>query len=107
MYSYAGQHEDELAFNVGDIITLISKEEEAWWKGELDGNQGVFPSNYVEEINCKYIFSSWKLGFLLLYFAHGTAATNSRTKGQEISDRKYEVIVLPQIREQMSGPEIS
>ena len=57
MYSYAGQHEDELAFNVGDIITLISKEEEAWWKGELDGNQGVFPSNYVEEINCKYIFS--------------------------------------------------
>ena len=56
MYSYAGQHEDELAFNVGDIITLISKEEEAWWKGELDGNQGVFPSNYVEEINCKYIF---------------------------------------------------
>ena len=57
LYSYAGQHEDELAFNVGDIITLISKEEEAWWKGELDGNQGVFPSNYVEEINCKYIFS--------------------------------------------------
>ena len=56
MYSYAGQHEDELAFNVGDIITLISKEEEAWWKGELDGNQGVFPSNYVEELNCKYIF---------------------------------------------------
>ena len=56
MYSYAGQHEDELAFNVGDIIILISKEEEAWWKGELDGNQGVFPSNYVEELNCKYIF---------------------------------------------------
>jgi len=51
LYSYAGQHEDELAFNVGDIITLISKEEEAWWKGELDGNQGVFPSNYVEELN--------------------------------------------------------
>ena len=63
LYSYAGQHEDELAFNVGDIITLISKEEEAWWKGELDGNQGVFPSNYVEEINCEYIFFSWKLGF--------------------------------------------
>ena len=49
LYSYAGQHDDELAFNVGDIITLISKEEEAWWKGELDGRQGVFPSNYVEE----------------------------------------------------------
>ena len=83
MYSYAGQHEDELAFNVGDIITLISKEEEAWWKGELDGNQGVFPSNYVEELNCKYIFK-WvyimEIGFFLfIYLAHGTAATNPGT----------------------------
>ena len=71
MYSYAGQHEDELAFNVGDIITLISKEEEAWWKGELDGNQGVFPSNYVEEINCKYIFEIdlflMEIGFFYCY----------------------------------------
>ena len=106
MYSYAGQHEDELAFNVGDIITLISKEEEAWWKGELDGNQGVFPSNYVEEINCKYIFSSWKLGFLLLYFAHGIAATNSGTKGQEISERKYEIVALPKIWTKKFFPEV-
>ena len=53
LYSYAGQHDDELAFNAGDIISLISKDEEAWWKGELDGRVGVFPSNYVEELNCK------------------------------------------------------
>jgi hypothetical protein len=56
LYSYAGQHDDELPFNAGDIISLISKEEEAWWKGELDGRIGVFPSNYVEEINCKQTF---------------------------------------------------
>ena len=55
LYSYAGQHDDELAFNAGDMITLLSKEEEAWWKGELDGRVGVFPSNYVEEINCKFV----------------------------------------------------
>ena len=54
LYSYAGQHDDELAFNAGDIISLLSKDEEAWWKGELDGRSGVFPSNYVEEINCKF-----------------------------------------------------
>ena len=76
MYSYAGQHEDELAFNVGDIITLISKEEEAWWKGELDGNQGVFPSNYVEEINCKYIFFLMEIEvFILLKFGYSEKAT--------------------------------
>jgi len=51
LYSYAGQHDDELAFNAGDIISLISKDEEAWWKGQLDDRIGVFPSNYVEEIN--------------------------------------------------------
>ena len=56
LYTYAGQHDDELAFNAGDIISLISKDEEAWWKGELDGRVGVFPSNYVEELNCKYFF---------------------------------------------------
>lgn len=51
LFTYAGQHDDELAFNAGDVITLLSKDEEAWWKGELDGRVGVFPSNYVEEIN--------------------------------------------------------
>ena len=56
LYTYAGQHDDELAFNAGDIIALISKDEEAWWRGELDGRVGVFPSNYVEEMNCKFYF---------------------------------------------------
>jgi hypothetical protein len=54
LFSYAGQNEDELAFNAGDVISLISKDEEAWWKGEIDGRTGVFPSNYVEEVNCKF-----------------------------------------------------
>ena len=54
LYAYGGQHDDELAFEAGDIINLVSKDEEAWWKGELNGRTGVFPSNYVEEMNCKY-----------------------------------------------------
>jgi len=51
MFSYGGQNDDELCFETGDIITLISKDEEAWWKGATaDGRTGVFPSNYVELI---------------------------------------------------------
>ena len=50
LFPYQGQQEDELNFDEGAIIKLVSKEEEAWWKGELDGKVGVFPSNYVEEI---------------------------------------------------------
>ena len=64
LFTYAGQHDDELAFNAGDVITLLSKDEEAWWKGELDGRVGVFPSNYVEEINCKYSSGLTTCGFV-------------------------------------------
>lgn len=50
MFDYMGQQDDELSFKEGDVITLVAKEEEAWWKGELKGVVGVFPSNYVELI---------------------------------------------------------
>jgi len=32
----------------GDIIVVTAKDEEDWWKGEVGGKTGVFPSNYVE-----------------------------------------------------------
>ena len=32
------------------MIKLVSKEDEVWWKGELDGKVGVFPANHVEEV---------------------------------------------------------
>ena len=69
LYAYGGQHDDELAFEAGDIINLISKDEEAWWKGELNGRTGVFPSNYVEEMNCKfYLNIFYDFYFLFLSF---------------------------------------
>ena len=48
LYDYAGTQEDELNFKANDIITLISKDSEEWWKGEIDGRVGVFPATYVE-----------------------------------------------------------
>lgn len=50
LYDYTAQNDDELTFAEGASIKLISKEEEVWWKGEVDGKVGVFPSNYVEEV---------------------------------------------------------
>ncbi|XP_023022284.1 CIN85 and CD2AP related [Leptinotarsa decemlineata] len=50
VFSYNQDHEDELNLKVGDIIDIIGEEEEGWWKGSLNGKQGVFPSNFVEEI---------------------------------------------------------
>jgi hypothetical protein len=49
-YAFAGQQEDELTFEAGDVITLVSRDEADWWRGEIDGRVGVFPANYVEPI---------------------------------------------------------
>ena len=52
LYPYKAQNDDELNFEKGDVITVISKDEESWWKGEINGMTGVFPSNYVSPM-CK------------------------------------------------------
>ena len=33
------------------VLYNVLKEDGEWWMGELDGNVGWFPSNYVEEID--------------------------------------------------------
>lgn len=48
LYPFAGQHHDELTFQKGDIITLVNTDDPSWWKGELNGAVGLFPSNYTE-----------------------------------------------------------
>ncbi|XP_022437785.1 CD2-associated protein isoform X2 [Delphinapterus leucas] len=53
LFAYVGTNEDELTFKEGEIIQLISKEtgEAGWWKGELNGKEGVFPDNFAVQIN--------------------------------------------------------
>ncbi|XP_070263348.1 intersectin-1 isoform X3 [Myotis yumanensis] len=48
MYDYTAQNDDELAFSKGQIINVLSKEDPDWWKGEVGGHVGLFPSNYVK-----------------------------------------------------------
>ncbi|XP_032132498.1 intersectin-1 isoform X8 [Sapajus apella] len=48
MYDYIAQNDDELAFNKGQIINVLNKEDPDWWKGEVNGQVGLFPSNYVK-----------------------------------------------------------
>ncbi|XP_066246640.1 SH3 domain-containing kinase-binding protein 1 isoform X2 [Euwallacea similis] len=50
VFSYRQDQEDELTLKTGDIITVVGEEEEGWWRGLLNGKQGVFPCNFVEEI---------------------------------------------------------
>ncbi|KAG7207393.1 hypothetical protein KM043_009047 [Ampulex compressa] len=51
LYPYQAQNEDELSFEKGDVITVLTKDGESWWKGELNGLSGVFPCNYVSPMS--------------------------------------------------------
>uniref|UniRef100_A0A8C9TUG2 Osteoclast-stimulating factor 1 n=2 Tax=Scleropages formosus TaxID=113540 RepID=A0A8C9TUG2_SCLFO len=50
MYAYDAQDTDELSFSANDIIKIIKEDASGWWMGELQGNKGLFPSNYVNRI---------------------------------------------------------
>lgn len=53
LYDYEGDGEEELTFEEGQVITIVSRcahsVDDGWWKGELDGKIGNFPSLVVEE----------------------------------------------------------
>ncbi|CAN7975328.1 unnamed protein product, partial [Ixodes persulcatus] len=51
LFPFVAQHEDELSFQKGQVVTVLSKEDPSWWKGELGGHVGLFPSNYVEPLD--------------------------------------------------------
>ncbi|KAG8546206.1 hypothetical protein GDO81_019543, partial [Engystomops pustulosus] len=49
LYNYEATNDDELSFKEGDVIHLISKDtgDPGWWRGELNGKEGVFPDNFA------------------------------------------------------------
>lgn len=50
MHSYEARSANELGFQPGDIITIVTKDPGGWWEGELNGQRGWLPSNFVQEI---------------------------------------------------------
>lgn len=46
IFNFKSQEKTDLSFNKGDVIKILEREGE-WWKGEFEGNTGLFPSNYV------------------------------------------------------------
>ncbi|KAI0693634.1 BAR-domain-containing protein [Cytidiella melzeri] len=51
LYDFEAQAEGDLDFKAGDRIEVVEKTDstEDWWTGRIDGRQGVFPGNYVQD----------------------------------------------------------
>ncbi|XP_072355207.1 intersectin-2-like isoform X2 [Scyliorhinus torazame] len=48
IYDYIAVNDDELSFSKGQLINVLNKDDPDWWQGELNGINGLFPSNYVK-----------------------------------------------------------
>lgn len=49
LYPYTAQDEGQLNLDLGDVVTLIEKRGNGWWKGKIKDKEGWFPGSYVEE----------------------------------------------------------
>lgn len=49
VHPFTGQQPGDLSFDVGDRITVITQTDSQydWWEGELRGQVGIFPANFV------------------------------------------------------------
>ncbi|GAA5982457.1 hypothetical protein JCM10908_006656 [Rhodotorula pacifica] len=50
IWDYNKSQPDDLGFKAGDIITIEHEENPDWWRGSLNGQSGLFPSNHVERL---------------------------------------------------------
>ena len=53
MFSYHPYADDELKLAEGDEVIVLDIVEEGWWRGKIGHKEGIFPSNFVEEITEK------------------------------------------------------
>ncbi|CEH19486.1 Ras1 guanine nucleotide exchange factor [Ceraceosorus bombacis] len=49
LHDFASSNATCLSFAAGQVIKVFNRDTSGWWDGELDGQRGWFPSNYVDE----------------------------------------------------------
>jgi hypothetical protein len=49
LHDFSSNNATCLSFVSGQVIRVFNRDESGWWDGELNGERGWFPSNYVDE----------------------------------------------------------
>jgi len=47
MWAFTAENPNEISFNAGDSIEILEQNGD-WWKGRVNGKEGLFPANYVK-----------------------------------------------------------
>ncbi|EJF63900.1 hypothetical protein DICSQDRAFT_82430 [Dichomitus squalens LYAD-421 SS1] len=52
LYDFKAVQPGDLSFSKGQVIIVTEKSDDTntWWKGKLEGREGVFPANFVEVV---------------------------------------------------------
>lgn len=51
LYAYAGQSDEELSVESGDVVEVMDKPDPLWWRArDAHGNSGMIPAAYLEEL---------------------------------------------------------
>lgn len=50
VFDYLATEPGELSIKKGDLIGVLEEDSTGWWKGELNGQVGFFPSNFSEPV---------------------------------------------------------
>jgi len=52
VYDFESEDPDELPFVENEILTIVSKNDEGWWRARnSSGRIGLIPANYTEPYN--------------------------------------------------------
>jgi len=51
LYNYEATNDTELSFRQGEYVGIIEEGEDGWCTGELNGAEGLFPSNYIQKLD--------------------------------------------------------
>ncbi|KAI0371312.1 DUF500-domain-containing protein [Pilatotrama ljubarskyi] len=52
LFNFDAVQPGDLSFKKGQVITVTEKSDDTntWWKGKLEGREGIFPANFVEVV---------------------------------------------------------
>ena len=68
LYDNIADTPDELNFNAGDVLEIIAKYYDGWWKCSLGTLEGLVPANFLEELDEDYEPGTVQFELVFWYF---------------------------------------